>query len=81
MYPLARGNQHEHSKPYQDLPEVYAQNASLEIAWRKTVEDTNTIAGDKVYPFFTEGYEGYDLNSMEDWDYAEYLVKTGKVRL
>ena len=34
-----------HSRPYQALPPVHVQNASLEIAWTRTVRDTGTIAG------------------------------------
>ena len=34
--------------------EVYVQNASLEIAWCRTVIETGTIAGEPVVPFLTE---------------------------
>ncbi len=70
-----------HSMPYQALPEVYVQNASLEIAWSKVISETGTIAGATVIPFITEGYEGYDINTMEDWYLAEKLVDEGKVSL
>src|SRR5262249_15748986 len=49
-----------HSTPYQALPPVYVQNASLEIAWTRTVKETRTIAGNVLVPFLTEGYEGFD---------------------
>src|SRR5207249_2623554 len=58
--PLLRGDESEvpwHSRPYQALPTVYVQNASLEIAWVRTVHDTRTIAGHAIVPFFTEDYE------------------------
>lgn len=34
-----------HSTPYQALPEVYSQNASLEIAYSRVVFEKRTIAG------------------------------------
>lgn len=68
-----------HSCPYQVLPRVFVQNASLEIAWGSTVREMGTIAGEYVMPFFTEGYEGLDLNTPEDWILAEELVKRGLV--
>ena len=40
-----------HSMPYQALPPVYVQNASLEIAWTRVVAERRTIAGDVVVPF------------------------------
>lgn len=68
-----------HSMPYQKLPEIYVQNASLEIAWCDTVLQQGTIAGDSIMPFITEGYEGFDINHMEDWIVAEYLLTNNLV--
>jgi N-acylneuraminate cytidylyltransferase len=70
-----------HSTPYQALPEVYSQNASLEIAYSRVVFQGRTIAGDVVMPFFTQGYEGFDVNRPYDWALAEELVRTGQARL
>ena len=70
-----------HSRPYQDLPRTYIQNASLEIAWRRVVSETGTIAGETIVPFFTEGYEGFDVNEPKDWWYAEHLLAVGEASL
>lgn len=70
-----------HSRPYQALPPVYVQNASLEIATCRTVRETGTIAGKTIVPFYTEGNEGFDLNDARDWWYAEYLLQTGQATL
>lgn len=70
-----------HSSPTQTLPPVYRQNASLEMAWTRVVADTGTITGDRVMPFFTEGYEGFDLNTPDDWTEAERLIECGAARL
>ncbi|OFW04209.1 MAG: acylneuraminate cytidylyltransferase [Acidobacteria bacterium RIFCSPLOWO2_02_FULL_68_18] len=70
-----------HSTPYQALPSVYVQNASLEIAWTRVVFERRTIAGDVLVPFFTEGYEGFDINDRHDWIVAERLIADGEVAL
>lgn len=70
-----------HSTPYQALPEIWVQNASLEIAWCRVVEKGRTIAGDSVVPFFTQGHEGFDVNEPRDWWYAEQLLARGEARL
>jgi N-acylneuraminate cytidylyltransferase len=70
-----------HSTPYQALPKVYAQNASLEMAWTRVVEATHTIAGERIVPFVTEGHEGFDINNPEDWVVAEHLLSTGQAKL
>jgi CMP-N,N'-diacetyllegionaminic acid synthase len=70
-----------HSTPYQALPPVYVQNASLEIAWTRVVFETHTIAGAVLVPFLTEGYEGFDINGPFDWMIAEQLVAGAGARL
>jgi len=70
-----------HSTPYQALPPVYVQNASLEIAWTRVVFEGRTIAGDVLAPFFTEGYEGFDINDRHDWLVAERLIADGEAAL
>jgi CMP-N,N'-diacetyllegionaminic acid synthase len=71
-----------HSSPTQTLPTLYVQNASLEIAWAYTAlppsltvagthANEGSIAGEIVTPFFTQGWEGFDINTPDDWDRAE----------
>ena len=70
-----------HSSQYANLPLVYEQNASLEIAWTKTVKKYNSISGNKIIPFFTKKNEGYDINTMEDINYLKYQLKNKNVSL
>ena len=82
MFPLLPfGDPPWHSTPYQALPPVYVQNASLEIAWTRVVFDQRTIAGDVLVPFLTEGYEGFDINDPYDWMVAERLLADRAVEL
>ncbi len=70
-----------HSTPTQALPPVYAQNASLEIAWTRVPLERASIAGERVVPFITEGREGFDINQPEDWWLAEELLRRGEANL
>jgi CMP-N,N'-diacetyllegionaminic acid synthase len=63
-----------HSSQYAALPDVYVQNASLEIAWTRVVLEGRTISGHTVAPFFTENDEGLDVNEEFDWWKAERLL-------
>jgi len=81
LLPLGPAEQPWHSSQYQSLPEVYVQNASLEIARSRVVFEGRTIAGTVLMPFFTKGYEGFDVNNPYDWDLAEHLVREGMARL
>jgi N-acylneuraminate cytidylyltransferase len=81
LLPLGPETQPWHSTPYQALPLVYVQNASLEIAWTRVVRQRRSIAGDVLVPFVTEGYEGFDINDAYDWTVAERLLADGLVQL
>lgn len=81
LLPLSPPEQPWHSSQYQSLPEVYAQNASLEIAWTRVVFEGRTIAGIVLMPFYTQGYEGFDVNQVIDWEIAEELVRKSQVSL
>jgi CMP-N,N'-diacetyllegionaminic acid synthase len=81
LLPLSPPEQPWHSSQYPSLPEVYAQNASLEIARSRVVFEGRTIAGHVLMPFLTEGYEGFDVNQPYDWRLAEELVQTGQTTL
>jgi CMP-N,N'-diacetyllegionaminic acid synthase len=81
LLPMGPVEQPWHSSQYPSLPEVYVQNASLEIARTHVVFEEKTIAGNVVMPFVTKNFEGFDVNSNYDWDLAEHLVKTGQANL
>jgi N-acylneuraminate cytidylyltransferase len=81
LLPLGPAGQPWHSSQYPSLPEIYVQNASLEIAWSRVVLKDRTIAGNVVMPFFTTDYEGFDVNNEYDWQLAEHLVKEGDAKL
>jgi len=81
LLPFSNGAQPWHSTPYQALPPVYVQNASLEIAWTRVVFERRSIAGDVMVPFITEGHEGFDINDPQDWMVAERLIADGAAQL
>lgn len=81
LLPFGPPEQPWHSSQTNTLPEVFVQNASLEIAWTRVVTEGRTIAGDVVMPFVTEGFEGFDVNLPEDWILAERFVHSGDARL
>ncbi len=81
LLPMGPAERPWHSSQYPSLPEVYVQNASLEIAETRVVFEDKTIAGNVVMPFMTKEFEGFDVNSSYDWKLAEHLVKTDQAKL
>jgi CMP-N,N'-diacetyllegionaminic acid synthase len=67
-----------HDSPYQTLPEVYIQNASIEMA-RADLGDS--ISGTRIYGYLSTGYSGFDLNFQEDWDIAEAKIDRKEFKL
>lgn len=81
LLPLSPHDKPWHSNQYQALPEVYVQNASLEIAWTRVVLEQRTIAGNVLLPFFTQDHEGFDVNNPYDWKLAEELIQNNQAKL
>lgn len=81
LFPFRKDGVPWHSRPYSTLPTVYVQDASLEFAWAKTVERLGSIAGESVVPFISTNYEGLDINTEEDWRFAEFCLAEGFVSL
>jgi CMP-N-acetylneuraminic acid synthetase len=81
LLPLTPAEQPWHSTQMAALPEVYVQNASLEIAWTRLIWQGVNIAGTVVMPFLTSDLEGFDINDEVDWMRAETMLSTGKAAL
>lgn len=70
-----------HARQYQDLPKVYIQNSSLEMAWTRVVRETHSREGRVVAPFLTQGVEGFAIDYEEDWMLAERWLALGQASL
>jgi CMP-N,N'-diacetyllegionaminic acid synthase len=70
-----------HAGQYQALPPVYVQNSALEMAWTRVVSQTGTREGRVVVPYFTERYEGFNIDDEEDWEQARRLLDAGEAEL
>lgn len=81
LLPYTNGTTPWHSSQYAALPEIYAQDASLEISWSRVALEQSSIAGDAIIPFISQGYEGFDINEPQDWLMAERLLSTGSAIL
>lgn len=70
-----------HSSQYAALPEIYIQNASLEIACSHLALNKNSIAGESIIPFFSSGLQGFDINNEEDMLIAHSYISSGEAIL
>ncbi len=63
-----------HSNATQFLPQVWVQNASLEIAWTRCVFEERSIAGTNIVAFDHPEPSGFDVNTPDDWEHLLDLV-------
>lgn len=63
-----------HDSPTQILQKLWIQNASLEIVRFSAFSETGSISGRTVLSFEMPGLEGFDINTLEDLQYLEFLV-------
>lgn len=66
VLPVQSGSTDWFSSPTQTLPEVWVQNASLEISRVPNVTTQRNITGNRILGFETSDLEGFDINSPED---------------
>lgn len=81
LLPLQPPEQPWHSSQMKTLPEVYVQNASLEMSTAEVLHRTSTISGWRMQAFITDAWEGFDLNTEYDWEIAEKAVRDGLAKL
>ena len=68
-------NQPSYNNQFKSLPNVYIQNASLEISKKEVIKKYKTICGKKIIPFFTNEIEGFDINYISDLNQAKKIIK------
>jgi len=68
-----------HSSQTNTLPLIYYQNASLEIIKPSTIIKKKSLSGNIIKPFYSKNYEGIDINTKLDFDFANFLLKSQKI--
>lgn len=74
IYPWLKNayHQHLHSRPTQTLADSWVQTAGLEMAFCRVPLETGSIAGERIAGFELEGPEAHDINTEQDWAWAEH---------
>jgi CMP-N-acetylneuraminic acid synthetase len=58
----------------QDLPDVYVRNCAVYATWRKDLEIRSDVIGNISLGHIMTDYSSVDINTMLDFELAEYLV-------
>jgi CMP-N-acetylneuraminic acid synthetase len=85
MKPYDGDFHYEWCYPSNTLKDVFVQNAALDMFWTTNLCSTASMVGDymgdKILPYITLDYEGFDINTEEDFWLAEILVEKNEARL
>ena len=80
--PLLKFDDPVYNLPTQQIPgKYYIQNASMEIFWKSNLILYEDHSGHNIIPYITKNYEGYDINTDDDFIFAGELVKRYRVKL
>ncbi len=66
-----------HARQYQDCPQIYVQNSSLEMAKTEVVFKYNTREGKILTPFLSNKFESFAIDYPEDMERLENWVTKG----
>ena len=58
-----------------ELPDVYVRNCAVYVTWRRDLETRPDVIGNKSLAYEMPAEISADINSMMDFEFAEYLYK------
>jgi CMP-N,N'-diacetyllegionaminic acid synthase len=59
----------------QDARQAYYRDGSVYTFWLKTLKESGNIYGDWCHPLIIQSEESVNLDSQEDWDRAESILR------
>ena len=65
-----------HNMPRQKLPPIYRGNAAIDVVRRETVMELGSMTGTRVLPWLIDEARCIDIDTISDWEYAEWLIET-----
>jgi len=75
LIPIQQKQKEAHTLSYQILPEVYIQNAAIDVTKPNNVWEKESITGTNIVPFVMDEIESLDINNPIDFEIAEMLIK------
>jgi N-acylneuraminate cytidylyltransferase len=63
--------------PRQRLPTVFWQTGHIDAMRRRTVLEKGSMTGPRIIPFFVDPRYALDIDTPEEWEFAEWLLGRG----
>jgi CMP-N-acetylneuraminic acid synthetase len=55
----------------QDARPAYSRDGTVYACWRRTIEQFNSLYGDRCQPLIVDAADSLSIDSLDDWDAAE----------
>lgn len=81
MVPLLSvpGIEEPYNAPRQVLPATYWQTGHIDAFWAKTVYEQKSLSGKVIYPLILDPRYTIDIDTLRDWQRAEYIISLGEL--
>jgi YrbI family 3-deoxy-D-manno-octulosonate 8-phosphate phosphatase len=66
-----------YNAPRQSLPQIYWQTGHIDAIRPKTILEGHSMSGEVIYPLLIDPRYTVDLDTLSDWQKAEWLVSFG----
>jgi CMP-N,N'-diacetyllegionaminic acid synthase len=83
LFEEINGIKEPYNQPRQILPDTYLHNGYIDIIRTKSFLKSDSITGNKIYPYLLDKNEIYDIDTMDDWEKVEKIIinrTTGKLQ-
>jgi N-acylneuraminate cytidylyltransferase len=74
---LADAGPEPYNSPRQALPPVLWQTGHLDVFWTETIRVKRSLTGDRILPLTLPVRYSLDIDTLEQWDFAEWLLRRG----
>ncbi len=65
------------NSPRQSLPQTYWQTGHIDAIRLSSILTKNTLSGDVIYPLIMDPRYAIDIDTVRDWQRAEWLISQG----
>jgi YrbI family 3-deoxy-D-manno-octulosonate 8-phosphate phosphatase len=70
-----------YNAPRQSLPEAYWHSGQIDVIRPETLLVKNSMSGDNIVPITLDPLYAVDIDTMDTWQYAEWVIRSHKLDL
>jgi CMP-N-acetylneuraminic acid synthetase len=69
------------NQPRQALPQCFWQTGHVDIARHQTIFGQGSMTGQRILPHFVDPRYAVDIDTLEHWAFAEWLINSGSLEM